>query len=104
MSPRSGHVRLDLNNPVLQKHLFNLGKDEQRAVLTTLEKISRMTWDQVYRDSGLKWELVDSRTGDQGDRVYSLRMGKGFRALATRDGDWLRLVSLHPDHDSAYRR
>jgi hypothetical protein len=104
MSLGSGHVRLDLNNPVLQRHLFNLEKDQQRAVLTTLRKISGMTWDQVYRDSGLKWELVDSRGGEQGERVYSLRMGKGFRALATREGDWLHLVSLHPDHDSAYDR
>jgi hypothetical protein len=108
MSPEPGRVRLvlirlDLNSPVFQRQLFDLAKDRQRAVLTTLGKLSRMTWDQVYRDAGLKWELVSSRVGERGERIYSLRMGQGFRALALRDGEWLRLLSLHPDHDSAYK-
>ncbi len=38
-----------------------------------------------------------------GTRLYSFRMGKGFRGIAYRDGLWLRILSLHPDHDSAYR-
>jgi hypothetical protein len=104
MSPESGRVRLDLNNPVFQRNLFDLPKDQQRAVLATLGKLLEMTWDQIYKDSGLKWELIVSRTGERGERIYSLRMGKGFRAVAFREGDWLRLTSLHPDHDSAYRR
>jgi len=104
MSRASGNVQLDLNSPVFQRHLFNLDKDQQRTVLTTLKKISEMTWDQLYRDSGLKWELVVSKTGERGERVYSLRMGKGFRALADRQGDRLRLHSAYPDHDSAYGR
>jgi len=28
--------------------------------------------------------------------------GSPVRAVAFRDGDFLRLISLHPDHDSAY--
>ena len=29
---------------------------------------------------------------------------QGFRAVAyLDDGGWLRMLSLHPDHDSAYR-
>ncbi len=103
MSLRPGHVRLDLNNPEFQESLFALQKDQQRAVLNTLGKILGMSWDQVYQDSGLKWELISSRTTDKGEKAYTLRMGKGFRAIAYREGDWLRLISLHPDHDSAYR-
>lgn len=104
MSPGSGRVRLDLNNSVFQRNLFNLSKEQQRVVLTTLGKLLEMTWDQIYRDSGLKWELIASRTGERGEKLYSLRMGKGFRAVAFREGDLLRFVSLHPDHDSAYAR
>jgi hypothetical protein len=104
MSPKSGRVRLDLNNPPFQRSLFALQKDQQRAVLNTLGKILDMSWDQVYKDPGLKWELISSRTGDKGERAYTLRIGKGFRAVAYREGDWLRLISLHPDHDSAYER
>jgi len=61
-----------------------------------------MTWPQVYADSGLKWEAIHSRQGSGGQRLYSLRVSQAFRAVAYRDGDWLRMLSLHPDHDSAY--
>jgi hypothetical protein len=97
-------VRLDLNNPVFQEALFGLSKPDQAAVLGTLRKLSQLTWDQVYRDSGLQWEVLFTKAGPRGERLYSLRIGKGFRALAYREGDWLRILSLHPDHDSAYRR
>ena len=62
-----------------------------------------MSWDQVYRDRGLKWEAILTRTGPRGGRLSSLRIAKGFRAVAFRDGRFLKLLSLHPDHDSAYR-
>jgi hypothetical protein len=97
-------LRLDLNDPEFQRQLFELDKQDQRATLTTLRKLSRMSWEQVYRDSGLRWEAVASRTGPDGARLYSIRLARGFRAVAYRDGDWLRLLSLHPDHNSAYRR
>lgn len=97
-------VRLDLNNPLFQETLFGLEKSEQRAVLNTLHQLSKLSWDQLYRDAGLKWEAIYSRTGPKGERLYSFRIGKKFRALAYRDGAWLRILSLHPDHDSAYNR
>lgn len=99
----SSQVRLDLNNPEFQNQLFALDSKNQRRVLTTLRKLSRMTWEQIYQDSGLNWEAILSRSGPRGQSFYSLRMGKGFRAVGFREQDWLRLISLHPDHDSAYR-
>lgn len=97
-------VRLDLNNPVFQRQLFALGKAQQTSVLATLRKLLDLRWPQLYRDAGLKWEAIHSRTGPGGQRLYSLRISHGFRAVAYRDaGGWLRLLSLHPDHDSAYR-
>lgn len=95
-------VKLDLNNPVFQKHLFGLQKKEQSAVLGTLRKISQMTWQQVYEDNGLKWEVVSSRVGPHGARLYTIRLGKAFRAIAYREKAWMRILSLHPDHDAAY--
>jgi len=62
-----------------------------------------MSWEQVYQDSGLNWELIDSRVGPSGQRLYSFRVGKGFRVVALRDGNQLKILSLHPDHDSAYK-
>ena len=51
-------VRLDLNNPVFQENLLALQKPERHSALETLNKLRRMTWSQVYRDRGLKWEKV----------------------------------------------
>jgi hypothetical protein len=68
----------------------------------TLKKLSQMTWEQVYHDVGLNWEEICSKKGAEGQKLYSLRIGKGFRAVAFRENAWMRLLSLHPDHDSAY--
>ncbi|MGH8644720.1 MAG: hypothetical protein ACREX4_09780 [Gammaproteobacteria bacterium] len=37
-----------------QEILFRLEKAEQLAMLNALRKISELTWDQLYRDQGLK--------------------------------------------------
>ena len=90
-------IQLDLNNPVFQRQLFGLPPKEQREVLSAFQKLVRMDWDQLYRDKGLKWEVILSRTGPTGGRIYSLRIGKEFRTVAYREGNWLRMLSLHPD-------
>jgi hypothetical protein len=95
-------VQLDLNNPVFQRQLFALQKTDQSGVLNTLRKISAMTWQQIYEDSGLRWEAVISRKGPRSERLYSIRIAKGFRGVAFREQVWMRFISLHPDHDSAY--
>jgi len=100
---RNQTVRLDLNNPVFQRQLFRLSKIEQRNILNTLRKLANMTWQQIYTDYGLKWETILSKKGPGGKKLYSFRIGKGFRGIAYRDGSWMRLLSLHPDHDSAYQ-
>ena len=96
-------IRLDLNNPEFQANLLDLAKQEAWAVLRTLRLIQAMSWEQLLRSKGVRWELIQSRIGPGGQRLYSLRVSRGCRAVAWRDGDWLRFLSLHPDHDSAYR-
>jgi len=93
---------LDLNNPVFQRDLFALEKVDQQALLSTLKRLRGMTWRQVYTDQGLKWEAIHSRQGPNGQRLYSFRASRAFRAVGYRDGLWLKILSLHPDHDSAY--
>jgi hypothetical protein len=96
-------VRLDLNNPVFQKNLLALQKPERHAALDTLDKLRQMTWNQVYRDHGLKWEKIVSVKPPLGiDAMYSLRLTQARRAIAYRDGEFMRLLSVAPDHDSAY--
>lgn len=96
-------VRLDLNNPVFQKNLLSLQKPERLAALDTLNKIRQLTWNQLYRDHGLKWEKVFSVIPPSGiDAIYSLRITQSRRATAFRDGDFIRLLTIALDHDSTY--
>ena len=103
MSDPAEPVQLDLNNPVFQRQWFALSKEAQWSVLGTLRKLAGMSWSQVYQDRGLRWEVVHTRRGPHGGRLYSFRISQGFRGLAYREGSWMRLLSLHPDHDTAYR-
>lgn len=95
-------VRLDLNNPTFQSPLSDLEKTDRQQVMTSLKKMFSMTGEQVYRDKGPHWERILSKKGPQGEPLFSLRLGRGFRAIAYRDSEWLVLLTLHPDHDSAY--
>jgi hypothetical protein len=49
-------------------------------------------------------EAIDHLKASNGAKVYSFRLNQRIRALAYRDGDFLRLISLHPDHDSPYEK
>lgn len=96
-------VRLDLNNPVFQENLLSLQKPERLAALDTLNKIRQLTWNQLYRDNGLKWEKVFSvKPPSDIDALYSLRITQSRRATAFRDGDFIRMLTIALDHDSTY--
>ncbi len=96
-------VRLDLNNPVFQENLLNLPKPERHSALETLDKLRRMTWQQVYQDKGLKWEKIASVRLPPGiAAIYSLRITQSRRATAYREGDFIRMLTISPDHDSTY--
>jgi hypothetical protein len=97
-------VPLDLNNPVFQRNWFALEREEQLAVLGTLVRIHQLDWDQLYRDPGLRWEAIQSRSGPKGGRIYSLRITRRSRAVAYREGNSLRFLAVHADHDAAYRK
>ncbi|MDN5843631.1 MAG: hypothetical protein L0H54_09330 [Alcaligenaceae bacterium] len=103
MASGEAKVRLDLNNPVFQENLLTLQKTERHAALDTLNKIRQLTWLQVYRDSGLKWEKITSVRPPAGiDVIYSLRITQVRRATAYRDGAFMRFLTVAPDHDAAY--
>jgi len=105
MSSKDNLVRLDLNNPVFQEHLFGLQKPGRNAALDTLRKVRLLSWGQLYRDNGLKWEKIVSVKPPLG--VYaidSLRITQSRRCTAYRDGDFMRFLTVAPDHDSTYGR
>ncbi|AMN46405.1 hypothetical protein ACG33_04655 [Steroidobacter denitrificans] len=102
---RDATVRLDLNNPVFQRDLLGLQKAERHAALDTLAKLHQLTWNQVYCDKGLRWEKIASvKPPSSINALYSLRITQARRAVAYRDGAFIRLLSIPPDHDATYGR
>jgi len=102
-APNDKSVQLDLNNPVFQENWLNLDKQERSRVTDTLKKLRQLAWNQVYRDQGLKWEKVASLQRPKGiDAIYTLRITQSRRATAYRDGNFMRLLTIAPDHDAAY--
>lgn len=97
MSGNDDKVLLDLNYPVFQDELFNLDVSEIRKSIKTFRKIKGLTWNEVFRDQGLKWEALKSVP-----EKYTVRLSQSYRAVVVREGCWMRFQTLHQDHDSAY--
>lgn len=104
MAAGSSRVRLDLNSPEFQDVFFRLEQAELKQVVASLRRLRALEWTDLYRHTGFQWEAIEHLKAPNGTRVYSLRLSHKMRAIAFRDGDFLRVVSLHPDHDSAYAR
>ena len=73
-------------------------------MVASLHRLSRLEWATLYQHTGFHWEAIEHLRASNGAQVYSLRLSRRIRALAYRDGDFLRFLSLHLDHDSAYEQ
>jgi len=100
----SSRVKLDLNSPEFQEVFFRLDLSELKQVVGSLRRLRELDWSTVYRHTGFRWEAIRHIRTPSGATAYSLRLSEKIRAIGYRDGDLLRLISLHPDHDSAYGR
>lgn len=102
------HIEIDLEWPRAQEELQNLEVKELDQIEATIEKIKQMTWDQVYKTAsktqkrGLNWEPIDGQKTSSGKTIASIRVSRKSRARVCRDGNFMRFISFHPDHDSAY--
>jgi len=97
-------LKLDLNFPDFQKDLFKLEKKEFYALIKTLQTLSRMDFNQIRQSSGLNLERIKTMRTRKENTIYSLRITRSFRATLTIEGNYLRFISLHTDHDSAYKK
>ena len=104
MAAARSRIRLDLNSPEFQDVFFRLQADELKQIIASLGRLRELDWNSLYQHTGFRWEAIEHLKAPNGAKVYSLRLSQRIRAVAFRDGDFLRLVSLHPDHDSAYER
>jgi hypothetical protein len=95
-------ICLDLNGPQFQEDFFALEAAELKQVVAALRRLRQLNWNTVYSHPGLHWEAVEHIQTPNGAKAYSIRLSRKIRAIGYRDRDFLRLVSLHPDHDSAY--
>ena len=104
------YVLVDTSYPRFLKSLANLEVDEQEAILDTISKIQKMTWDDVYKTSsktpgqkrGINYEPIDQKTSS-GKRIATVRASAKIRIRVCRDEQFMRCISIHVDHDSAYR-
>lgn len=97
MAAPENYVLLDLNYPAFQQELLKLDANEVKKIFKTLRKIKSMAWHQVYSDNGLNWEAIKGEAGK-----FTVRVSLQYRAVTTRDGDWMRFYAFSTDHDSAY--
>jgi hypothetical protein len=97
-------IRLDLNNHEFQKVLFQLETAELRQGVASLRRLRELQWTEFYRHKGFHWKAIEHLEAPNDAKVHSLRLSQKIRALAFRDGEFLRFISLHPDHDSAFER
>ena len=104
MAAGSRRVKLDLNSPEFQQVLFRLELSELKQVVGSLRRLRELDGDTVYRQTGFKWEAIRHIRTPNGATAHSLRLSEKIRAIAYRDGNSLRIISLHPDHDTAYGR
>ena len=96
-------VELVLNSPVFQSAWDNLELVAQEKVFATFEKITQLTWNQVYRDKGLRWEKIHSIPTPKGiEALYSFRVSKSIRGIGFREDHYLRVLLIQPDHDATY--
>jgi hypothetical protein len=100
----SSRIKLDLNSPEFQNVFLRLGAVELKQVVASLRRLREPDWLTLYQHTGFQWEHIAHLTGPGGAKVWSLRLSQKIRAIGYHDGEYLRLVSLHPDHDSAYDR
>ena len=97
-------MKIDLNFPDFQKDLFKLEKNELYALIRTFKTLSRVDFDQLRRSPGLNLEHLKNTKTRKGNPIYSIRITRSFRAILSIEGEYLRLIALHPDHDSAYKK
>jgi hypothetical protein len=103
-------VLLDLNYPPFLDSLFALEKNDKIQLIKQLEKISKLTWVDVQRDPGLKWEKIHPiplslqrhLLDDKARALYSIRLTQSKRAVVLREGEYMRFLALPKDHDSTY--
>lgn len=102
--PTGGRVRVEIR-PAFDEAVMAAELQERKAAAKLLFLLQQLELPQLWSHPGLNFEklcgMIEPLSGEQ---LYSLRVTRGTRAIACLlKGPVLVLVSLHTQHDKAYR-
>jgi hypothetical protein len=75
----------------------------RKGVLKMIEVAELLTMGELLNHQGVHLEKLGNLQGPDGSPLYSLRVTRSARAVATVNGEALSLRYVEPDHDKAYR-
>ena len=102
--PTGGRVRVEIR-PAFDEAVMDAELQERKAAARLILLLQQLELPQLWSHPGLNFEklhgMIEPLSGEQ---LYSLRVTRGTRAIACLlRGPVLVLVSLHTQHDKAYR-
>jgi len=98
-------VRIEVR-PAFDEAVMAAEMPVRKAAAKMLQLLQSITLQQLWNHPGLNFEklhgMIEPNTGEQ---LYSLRVTGSARAISCLiKGPTIVLVSLHPQHDKAYRK
>ena len=113
-STQHQNVRVDISLSALAKQIAGFDPSTGARAIDALDafkkKVDQMTWTDVRKQSskgskktGINYEVLDEKTLEN-TPIASVRVSGSWRARVTRDQVYMIVLSLHPDHDSAYKK
>ena len=92
--------------PAFDEAVMTAEMPVRKAAAKMLQLLQSITLQQLWNHPGLNFEklhgMIEPNSGEQ---LYSLRVTGSARAISCLiKGPTIVLVSLHPQHDKAYRK
>jgi hypothetical protein len=94
--------------PGFVKQLGELQRNQLQEVMDSAVKLQKMTCQELWNQStkgrgktGFNYEFIEE--DPELGKIHSIRITRICRARVVRELEWMRFISLHPDHDSAYK-
>ena len=103
--PKGGPVKIEIR-PAFDEAVIAAELPVRKAASKMLKQLQSLTLNQLWSHSGFNFEklhgMIEPTTGEQ---LYSLRVSGSVRAVTCLlKGPVIVLVSLHVQHDKAYRK
>ena len=74
----------------------------RKGVVKMMELAGMLTMGELLKHQGVHLEKLSNLQGPDGSPLYSLRVTRSARAMATVNGETLTLRYVEADHDKAY--